>query len=351
VRGRAIRELEQRVRLWREAGLLSDEQATAIVSFETEQGRGGIDPMPRRTMIAEAVGYVGAALAIGAIGLLLGELWPDLVTGGRLAMVGMLTVLLFGAGAGLRRTERGPIRRLTSVLLTGGVLGVGWLTYVVATDVIDWREARVALAIGVATFVVALPLYLLRPRPLPQLTVLATVLLATIAALSLPALAPDPTWYGLTVAAIGVAWMLLGIGGWFRPRVFAETLGAGVAVLGMQSGSMEQRTLMLSLGVALAAGLVALAITSDRAHHLFVGAVGLFLFIPQLVFELFGDAIGAPATLFVIGLLLVLLAVGIGRARREVEPRRTPEADPSDTAGPDGDGSGSAPQVSEKVGR
>jgi hypothetical protein len=346
-----MQELEQHVRGWRDAGLLSDEQVAAIVAFEAEQGRRGAGPPPRRTMVAEAVGYVGAALAVGALGLLLGEVWPDLVTGGRLALVGVLTVLLLGSGLVLRRTERGPIRRLTSVLLTGGVVGVGWLTYVVATDLVDWREARVALAIGVATLVVALPLYLLRPRPLPQLTLLATVLLVTVSALSLPALAPDPMWYGLTTAAVGVAWMLLGIGGWLRPRVLAETIGGAVAVLGMQSGAMDQRMLMLSLGVALAAGLVALAIAGDRVHHLVVGAAGLFLLVPQLVFELFGDAIGAPATLLVIGLLLVLLAVGIGRARREVEPPRRRGSGPPG-ASEDGDGRAEqAPRLQEEVGR
>jgi di/tricarboxylate transporter len=53
-------------------------------------------------------------------------------------------------------------------------------------------------------------------------------------------------------------------------------------------------------------------------HHLAVGAIGLFLAVPQLVIEWFGDAIGAPATLLLVGVLLVLLAVGLGRARREV---------------------------------
>jgi hypothetical protein len=346
-----MQELEQHVRGWRDAGLLSDEQAAAIVAFEAQQERRGAGPPPRRTMIAEAVGYVGAALAVGALGLLLGEVWPDLATGGRLALVGVLTVLLLGSGLALRHTERGPIRRLTSVLLTGGVVGVGWLAYVVTTDLVDWREAQVALGIGVATLVVALPLYLLRPRPLPQLTLLASVLLVTLSALSLPVLAPDPVWYGLTAAAVGVAWLLLGMGGWLRPRVLAETVGGAIAVLGMQSGAVEQRTLMLSLGVALAAGLVALAIARDRVHHLAVGAAGLFLLVPQLVFELFGDAIGAPATLLVIGLLLVLLAVGIGRARREVEPPGRRGGGAPGASGDGGDRSEPAPRLPEEVGR
>ena len=77
-----------------------------------------------------------------------------------------------------------------------------------------------------------------------------------------------------------------------------------------------------------AAALVGLAVVRDRLHHLAVGAAGLFVLVPQLVFDLFGDAIGAPATLLVVGLLLVLVAVGLGRARREVAAEATDGARP-----------------------
>jgi MFS family permease len=345
-------ELEERVRNWHDAGLVSEEQLTAILAFEARHGRREPDGgASRRTMIAEAVGYVGAALAIGAIALLLRDLWPELLTGGRLMLVGVLTVLLLGSGFALRRTERGPVQRLTSVLLTGGVIGVGWLTAIVAVDVIGWREARVALAIGVVTGAVALPLYLMRSRALPQVTLLVTVIVVVTAALSIPALSLDPMWYGLVLAAVGVGWLLLGMGGWLHPRRLAEAVGAVVAVFAMQSGSFEHRVLMLSLGVALAGGLVGLAVASDRVHHLVVGAVGLFLFVPQLVFELFGDAIGAPATLLVIGLLLVLLAVGLGRARREVRPPRSGSAGSSGGARPDPGHVAGGPRTPEEVGR
>jgi MFS family permease len=331
-----MRELEDRVGAWRDAGLLTDDQAAAIRAFEADRAQSGVSS--RRSLAAEAVGYVGAALALGAIILLLRDVWPELVTGGRLTLIGLLTLLLAGAGFVLRQAERGPVQRLTSVLLTAAVMGVGWFAFVVADDLLGWREAQMAFAVGTAALVVALPLYLLRPRALPQVTLLGSVLIVVTAALSLPQLPPEPVWYSVTVATVGVAWLLLGVGGWLRPGPLAETLGAVVAVLALQSGSFEHRVLILTLGVAVAAALVALAVTTDRVHHLVVGAVGLFLFVPQLVFELFGDAIGAPATLLVIGLLLVLLAVGIGRARREVANRPAPpsggQGSPEGTTGP-----------------
>jgi hypothetical protein len=54
----------------------------------------------------------------------------------------------------------------------------------------------------------------------------------------------------------------------------------------------------------------------------------LFVVVPRLAFELFGDTIGAPATLLVIGLLLVALAVGLGRAGREIRSARRPGGAP-----------------------
>jgi hypothetical protein len=74
-----------------------------------------------------------------------------------------------------------------------------------------------------------------------------------------------------------------------------------------------------SLGIVLALALVVLSIPSERTHLLFIGAVGLFVAVPALVVELFADTLGAPATLLVIGLVLVLIAVGIGRVRRTKE--------------------------------
>ena len=64
---------------------------------------------------------------------------------------------------------------------------------------------------------------------------------------------------------------------------------------------------------------------TGRPHLLLVGAAGLFISVPRLVFELFADTLGAPVTLLAVGLLLILLAVGLARVRGlAVEVRREP---------------------------
>lgn len=347
--------LAERLETWVEAGLVSPEQAESIASFEARRSdHTGFSPAtpralelegqpdarsrtttaspPRaarparparagrdRTSLAEAIGYVGAALALGAIALLLGELWSDLLVGGRLALVGVLTVAVFGAGLALRGAERGAMRRLTSVLFAATVAGVGWFAGVVANDLLDLGWAEIGVSVGGSMLVVAAVLYLWRGGALLQLATLGSALVTAGFALSLSDLQPDPVWYGIVFATIGLAWFVLASGGWLSPRGLGEVTGALAALLGVQVAAFDAAAVpALAIGVLGAGGLVWLSVHHDRLHYLVVGAIALFVLTPRLVFELFGDAIGAPATLLIVGLLLVLLAVGLGRARREV---------------------------------
>jgi hypothetical protein len=325
-----MRELDTKLQAWRAEGLVSPEQAAAIAAFEAAQPE---PTSPRRTLFAEAIGYVGAALAVGAIGLIVSDVWEELATGPRLLLVGLLTLILAGAGFGLRNLARDPLQRLASVLFTGAIAGVGWFAAIVATEVGTLDGGQIGLAVGGATFAVALPLYLLRQRALHQLTVLVTTIIVAVSALMLPAMEVDPIWYGLTVSAIGAGWFALAYGGWLHPRFLGEVTGSALAIVALQVTGRADQFWPMFLAVALAGGLIALAVVSDRLHHLVVGAIGLFIIVPQLVFRLFGDTLGAPAVLLIIGLLLVLLAVGIGRARREVGGVK-PDHEPPDLGGP-----------------
>jgi hypothetical protein len=335
-----MRELDASLQLWRAEGLLTPEQAEAIAAYEAVHGEGHA---PRRTLFAEAIGYVGAALAVGAVGMIVSNIWQELTTGPRLTLVGLLVVLLGGAALALHRAERAPLQRLATLLFTSAVVGVGWFTAIVATEVATLEGAEVGLAVGGVAFVASLPVHLFRPRALHQLTVLVAALVVAVSTLSLAPMPVDPLWYGLTVSAIGAAWFALAAGGWLLPRVLAEVSGSVLAVFALQATGGDELWPLL-LAITLAGALIALAIASDRMHHLVVGAIGLFVIVPQLVLRLFGDTLGAPAVLLIIGLLLVLLAVGIGRARREVggagpEPTvpagRGPEAPAPDLPTPD----------------
>ncbi|MEX0835841.1 MAG: DUF2157 domain-containing protein [Nitriliruptor sp.] len=317
--------LDDRIAEWQRAGLLTADQAAAIAAHE--RARPGVDPPPDpdrrgrrdRTTAAEAIGYVGAALVLGAVGLFLGELWEELTTWGQLALAALVTVLMAGASWPLRRSTAPAMQRLVSVLHLGVVTGTAWCAFIVAEGPLGWREEDLALTVGVVAALTAVPLYLTRRRALPQLVLLVALLTLLGAIVARPDLGSEPFWYALPFAALGAVWLLLGEGGYLPPRPVAVTSGAVLALVALQCAAFgDLRVLALVLAIAAAAALVVAAVAGGGLHHLAVGAVGLFVLVPQLVFELFGDAIGAPATLLLVGMLLVLLAVGLGRARREV---------------------------------
>lgn len=346
------------LRRWTDAGLLDEGRANAIVDFERSRGRGGAaesDGMPappgvrppppppppsavdaaggqpRGVHAAEAIGYVGAALAVGAVIMLLADTWFELRHGAQLALVGAVTILLGAAMATLSGDGRPALQRLVSVLGAGMVAGVAAFAGLFASVDLDLSYEAAMTVTGGAAAVVAVGIYAWRSRALAQAVTLFWFVWLALSALSLPSLQPEGAWYGLLMWGIGVSWMLAGHGGWIRPRWVAGVLGGAVALLGAQVGAFTLgfsdlgSTALLALGVATAAAAVGVAVTADTHHHLVIGAVGLFVLVPQLAFELFGEAIGAPATLLVVGLLLVVLAVGIGRVRREVTPSNAGE--------------------------
>src|SRR5688500_11914812 len=51
-----------------------------------------------RTMLVEIAGYVGSALVLASVGLLLGQLWDDFSETLQVAILAMIAVVLAGAG-------------------------------------------------------------------------------------------------------------------------------------------------------------------------------------------------------------------------------------------------------------
>lgn len=319
-------EVEERIAAWVAAGLLTEERAAALRAHERAGLDAGSPPRPqapaRRALAAEAVGYVGSAFALGALLLLLRDAWGGLTAGARTTVAVLSTLALLGAGFAVRRLSLPSMQRLTSVLWTGAIAAFGWSVGLVAFEWFGLVNEPLALLVTTGMLLLAVPLHVLRPRLLLQAALLVNVVaFATTVVLVVSPLPPSPGWVGAGLVGLGLAWGLLGAGRWLRPAVPAEAAGAVIVLIGTQTISVEEpRWFGLALGIAVAAALVVIAVRTDTRHPLLLGAFALFVFTPQLVFELFADTIGAPASLLVVGLLLVLLAVGLIRARREVHP-------------------------------
>jgi len=343
--------LRDRLDAWQRAGIISAEQSARILSLEGAPGAApeaatSVASAPvgtrtdRRARLAEVVGYVGAAFALGAVGLLVVEFWPQLVPWARVALALLLTVvaLLAGALVTARGTARGAtaqadardrptdtgggaLHRLAGVLWVAAVAGAAWTTGVVATDVAPVPERWIVSTVAGVALVVAAVLLGIGRHVLVQLATL--VALGSFTAGTLVALAPlEPgaLAFGTMLVGGGVTWALAGAGGWLGPRTSAEVAGSIVALIGTQVlTATGWPTTALAGTVLLAAALVGLSLPTGRLHLLYVGAVGLFIAVPRLVIQLFADTLGAPATLLTSGVLLILMAVGLGRVRQAQE--------------------------------
>ena len=321
--------LRDRVRVWVREGVIGPEQAERILALEHRDPSSAPRATPssaeaeaagseRRLRVAEVVGYVGAAFALGAIGLLVGELWSDLAVWARVALAGLLTVTALGAGILLNGRPAAAIHRLVGVLWLAGVAGVAWTTGIVAWEAVGTPEAWMPTVVGTSALVVAAVLLAIGGHVLVQLATLVALGTATTGTLvAIAPLEPGALAYGALLVGGGATWGLAGAGRWLGPRVSAEVAGSVVMLIGAQvlTASSWPRPAQV-VAVVLAATLVVLSLPGARVHLLYTGAIGLFVAVPRLVFDVFSDTLGAPATLLTIGVLLILMAVGLGRVRR-----------------------------------
>src|SRR3990172_4391307 len=113
-------ELRGDLERWVKAGLLTGDQAAAIVAHEARPAapNGGV------SVLAEALGYAGAALAIAGIATALGQSWDSLSSAVRVISAAIPTALALAAGSMLRSKTEPAFRRLMSLLWFLSIGGV-----------------------------------------------------------------------------------------------------------------------------------------------------------------------------------------------------------------------------------
>lgn len=292
--------------------IISDEQAQRMLSMtsglQDGRGRGG----RLGGHVAEALGYVGAALVLIAGGVVAQQVWVDLTPWAHAVLLAVLAGVLMAAGAVVHGEPRTPLGRLGSVLWLLALGAVAGTASVVGEDLFDLEEAALGVAVTLPTTIVAGLLWRLRTRALQEVAVVAGLTASSVTLLALSAASLDD-WGGLVVWSIGMAWFGLAWAGIVRPVRTGQVAGAVAALLGplLMVGAGRPG---LVLGVVTAAAVVAASVVLRETALSGLGVLGLFVFIPQMVFEFFGDALGAPVALLLSGGLLLGVALWLARA-------------------------------------
>jgi hypothetical protein len=320
--------LERALARWHDAHLLTDDQVSDIRTWEA--GRNGDGPSgdtgqtaapeapshEGTSLVAEGLAYVGAALALGAGFALFGELWADLGSAARIALSAVGTGIVGSGAFALRERREGSLHRLATVLAALTVVGTAGTLGIAMAELTAVEGGWIAAVAGGGALLVAVPVHWVRAS-WPTTLVMGAALLTTLFGIeSVLGLVDDALPAGITLVGIGLAWAAAGWSGLARPRSAFEVTGLLAGGVGVQTLAIEVLTVpALLLGLVVAGGAMAVGLSENRTSPAVLGGLGITVFAPQLVFELFGETVGGPLALFVGGISLVTVAVIILRRK------------------------------------
>jgi hypothetical protein len=276
-----------------------------------------IDPEPesrRLPLIAEVLGYLGAATALSAAFVVVRQVWPKIPPAGILSCAAIAAVALVAAGLALhRRSHEPPFARLRSVLWLLATVAAGGFFAVLAGQVLKLHSGEVALASEAGWTACALALWLRGRSALLHLAMFGGAV--ALAGTGLYQLNPNSTSteIGLVIWALSVAWGLAAYLGYLAPATAGLAAGSAGAIVGsaLMSGPAGQVLALVTVGALLAAGVL-----SRRVLLVGFGAAGALWTIPETVDRYLPGTVAAPLAVAVVGLILLGVALWLGWNRR-----------------------------------
>ena len=317
-----MKDLETSLARWVDSGLITEEQARAILATERSGDvapDGAMEPEP--SLVATALGYLGASVALVGGIVAASRHWSEMGTGARLTLAGGATLLLLAAGWVARRRDHPALRSLDGFLWFLAAGGAAFTAGLAGHKLLDLETRTVFLVAGLATAAFGFPLWRIRPGPLQEIAVVAGLAVLVEALLHhLPG--PPNELHGLPLWGLGAIWCLLAWGGVLSERRSSLALGGVALLMGPQILSFGWRGAGLALGIGTAVALLAASVRLKSMLLLGFGAAGVLLFLPQIVFEYLGDSLGAPLALLICG--VALLGAAFLAARLRGTMRETP---------------------------
>ncbi len=284
---------------------------------------------PLRRRLAEVAGYVGGALVVAAAVVFLAQEWESLSTFGRVATLASIALVLDGAALAVhvlgRRgfpagTDQGLRRRLASALMCGGAVAVAFAVGVLVEQASRGFSSAPWTAGALAMTVAALAGYLLAPSALGQLTMVVGAATAAGAAI-------DTFWspaseipFALSMAALGVVWLVLVERGLLVERHSGRVLGCALLLFGAQFpvlGADEEWVGYLTTFLV-SATTVAVYVRRRAVPYLVTAVAGLTLAVPEALLDWTDDSLGPVGALLVTGLTLLVTSLLGLRLRQEV---------------------------------
>ncbi len=319
-------ELRKQLKNWREAGLVTADQAEAISAHEGLAERHRVSPR-------EIFLFVGGLFVLMAARFGLQVLWAKLRWPGQVVVIAVLTLILWVVGEALRRRE-GPLMRrgaqvswMVAAWLTAILIGVTFNEWPGLDLKEEWLQSQ-ALIGALPLAVIAL---LVLPG-LPQGLAVATLALG-VPFHVLNVLMADGIWGGtqwatylpfLVVGTVHLAaaevarrreeaslsWLFNLFGAWFW--LFGVWINA--SIIGRYRLPWDVLLLIKSLMF------IAWSVARQSRALLLSGAFWLSVAIAVIRFPNFEEQRGLPVEMLVTGVALIAIGLGVYRLRRRLWP-------------------------------
>ncbi|MGH3173754.1 MAG: hypothetical protein ACRDPF_07800 [Streptosporangiaceae bacterium] len=232
-------ELRKHLDRWLAQGLIDTAQATRIETAETPATGVPTNEVPatgvpatgsRAPLVAEALGYAGAVLAIAAGLYMVRDFWPNLSTGAALAFAAAACVALGAGGAAVRTTGDPALRRLRSVVWLMSTVSLAVFAGTLADQVWRFGPASITLVTATVSAAYGAALWRRTRAALQHLAVFAS--LAVLAGTAVARLDPGlGAWGpGLAIWALSVLWGVAVMRGYLPPGATGY-VAAGIGVL------------------------------------------------------------------------------------------------------------------------
>jgi Predicted membrane protein (DUF2157) len=304
-------DLNGRLEAWSEERLITPEQADAIRVYEASRGAHPLRETGRTTPVTEALAYLGVALAVAALTVIVGRSWADLSTGAHIAIPGLIALALFVVGWATRDGSDPAVGRVSHVAWFFSAAAIAWFAIELAVGGFDETDRWPLLWAGLATAVYAGALYLLRPAALQHVALLiGLVMLAGAVLFDSGVAAWSAIW------ALGALWIVLGWKGVLVGRATACTIGTIVALVSVGLVVVNAGPGWSWLAVVNAAVLIGAAVVLRQTPMLVLAAIGLFAGTVTTIDHYIGGGTGTAVGLLVAGILVLAVAVLVARRRR-----------------------------------